>query len=724
MVRDGSGNPVPNALVFFTPPATGATATLSATTATTDENGQASVRAAANTTSGAYQVEAAVPGVAAATTALFTLTNRAGPVSAITAASGATPQTTRVTFTFSEALHVDVTDRYGNSVPGVTITYAVPPSGPSAQLSGMAASSDAQGHAFVTAAANSIPGSYAVTASVAGGPTATFNLTNTAGPAATIEIVSGGSQVARVGAEFAPMVVAVRDGTGNLLPGQTVTFSPPASGASARPTSNVAFTDSSGRATFTATANLLNGRYVVAVSAPGNVTPVIFVLTNAAGAPARVTVLTGTAQVAVVGEQFGLPLRVFVQDAYGNPVSGAGVNFLAPAAGATARLSSAIDFTGPTGQASVHAIAGSIAGAYAVSASIAGVTGEAFFNLANAAATQGVISATGGVTQSAPVLTAFILSLTARVVDRRGNPIGGMTVTFTAPNTAASASLSARTGTTDSQGNVSVKVVANQTPGSYQVVATAPGIDGSAVFNLQNTGVLPNTPVLVAIVNAASFTVGAAPASLQTIFGNNLASDTFTATETPLPTTLGGTSVTVAGRQVPLLYVSPRQINFQMPPEANPGRVEVVVSRGSTALARAPLEIDLSAPGIFLQITSDPTRAAALNTDYTLNVPSRPAPAGDYVVLFITGIGAVTPSIAAGELAPLSPLSRSQLATRATIGPRPVNVQFAGKAPGTVGDQVNLQIPEDLPPGEYAVSIVVNGVQSNAPIISVGAPRQ
>jgi len=53
-----------------------------------------------------------------------------------------------------------------------------------------------------------------------------------------------------------------------------------------------------------------------------------------------------------------------------------------------------------------------------------------------------------------------------------------------------------------------------------------------------------------------------------------------------------------------------------------------------------------------------------------------------------------------------------------------VSVQFAGKAPGSVGDQVNLQIPGDLPPGEYSVTVVVNGVQSNAAIISVGAPSQ
>jgi len=285
---------------------------------------------------------------------------------------------------------------------------------------------------------------------------------------------------------------------------------------------------------------------------------------------------------------------------------------------------------------------------------VAGVAAAAF-SLTNLAVTQGLISATAGATQSAPVSSAFVLPLMVTVLDRRGNPVVGATVTFSAPDSGASASLSVRTKTTDSQGKVSIDAVANETPGSYLVVATAAGFDGTAVFNLQNISVTRSDPVVIAVVNAASFTAGAAPGSMQTIFGNNLASATATATESPLPITLGGISVGVAGRQVPLLYVSPTQINFQLPPEASPGRVELVVSRGATSIASAPLLIDPTAPGIFLQIANDPTQAAALNSDYTLNLPSRPAPAGGYILMFLTGIGAVTPSIAAGQVAPLSP---------------------------------------------------------------------
>jgi uncharacterized protein (TIGR03437 family) len=177
--------------------------------------------------------------------------------------------------------------------------------------------------------------------------------------------------------------------------------------------------------------------------------------------------------------------------------------------------------------------------------------------------------------------------------------------------------------------------------------------------------------------------------------------------------------LTIAGTPAPLLYVSPAQINFQVPPGAGTGQVEVVVSQSSTVVAKTALQINPSASGIFLQILSDRTRAAASNPDLTPNGPSSPAAAGTYAVMFTTGIGAVSPALAAGQPAPLSPLSVALLTVNATIGPRPVTVQYAGRAPTLLGDQVNLLIPADLPAGDYPVVIRVDGVLSNSALISV-----
>jgi uncharacterized protein (TIGR03437 family) len=92
--------------------------------------------------------------------------------------------------------------------------------------------------------------------------------------------------------------------------------------------------------------------------------------------------------------------------------------------------------------------------------------------------------------------------------------------------------------------------------------------------------------------------------------------------------------------------------------------------------------------------------------------------------MFLTGIGTVSPPIPTGQLAPLTPLSFAQGSVSATIGSRNATVQFAGAHPLSVIDQVNLQIPLDLPPGKYPVVISVNGVRSNAAVISVGPALQ
>ena len=91
------------------------------------------------------------------------------------------------------------------------------------------------------------------------------------------------------------------------------------------------------------------------------------------------------------------------------------------------------------------------------------------------------------------------------------------------------------------------------------------------------------------------------------------------------------------------------------------------------------------------------------------------------IIIYVTGLGAVTNPVATGEPAPLAPLSVAIAPVTATIGGLDATVQFAGLTPGSIGlGQVNLFIP-DLPPGDYAVVITVGGVASNSLLITVGA---
>src|SRR5690606_29286978 len=82
--------------------------------------------------------------------------------------------------------------------------------------------------------------------------------------------------------------------------------------------------------------------------------------------------------------------------------------------------------------------------------------------------------------------------------------------------------------------------------------------------------------VAQAVVNAASFSEGVAPGSIATVFGLNLSSSTAEASSFPIPTELGGASLTIGGVAAHILYASENQVNFQVPFEVIPGTAAVV----------------------------------------------------------------------------------------------------------------------------------------------------
>src|SRR5262249_59687731 len=130
----------------------------------------------------------------------------------------------------------------------VFISFAARGAGARAGLSA-AGGVIANEQASVTATAGTVAGSYTVTASAAGATAeASFGLTNTVGAAATVAVVSGSGQTATVASGFAhPLVAVVKDEYGNPVPGVSVTFAAPASGASATLTGSPAVTGADGQ---------------------------------------------------------------------------------------------------------------------------------------------------------------------------------------------------------------------------------------------------------------------------------------------------------------------------------------------------------------------------------------------------------------------------------------------------------------------------------------------
>jgi uncharacterized protein (TIGR03437 family) len=100
--------------------------------------------------------------------------------------------------------------------------------------------------------------------------------------------------------------------------------------------------------------------------------------------------------------------------------------------------------------------------------------------------------------------------------------------------------------------------------------------------------------------NAASYELVVAPDSIAVLFGQNLASVTTSAAGNPLPTNLGGVSVTVAGLSAGLSYVSPSQINFVLPSSVMPVQVGMVnVSNNGTLAATGTATVQQLAPALF-----------------------------------------------------------------------------------------------------------------------------
>ena len=97
------------------------------------------------------------------------------------------------------------------------------------------------------------------------------------------------------------------------------------------------------------------------------------------------------------------------------------------------------------------------------------------------------------------------------------------------------------------------------------------------------------------------------PGGIASLFGENLAAAPLQAGALPLPTKLGGTTVTVNGIAAPLFYVSPSQINFQVPASiAVPSygaysQASIIVTTPAGSSAAATADVYVYNPGIFTQ---------------------------------------------------------------------------------------------------------------------------
>ena len=220
------------------------------------------------------------------------------------------------------------------------------------------------------------------------------------------------------------------------------------------------------------------------------------------------------------------------------------------------------------------------------------------------------------------------------------------------------------------------------------------------------------------VVNAANFGPQISPGALATIFGINITSGMAGATTTPLANTFAGVSVTVNGLNAPVLFVSPTQVNFQVPWETTVGSTAVVaLSVNGVGSNSVTAPITTAAPGLFIYGSG---RAVVQNSDFSLNTSGNPAKEGSTIMVYLTGSGPVSPPVGDGDPGLSNPLSRATSSYSAKIGSASAQATFAGLAPGFVGlVQMNIVVPTGLSAGDYPLTVTIAGQTSNSGTVSI-----
>ena len=257
---------------------------------------------------------------------------------------------------------------------------------------------------------------------------------------------------------------------------------------------------------------------------------------------------------------------------------------------------------------------------------------------------------------------------------------------------------------------------------SLNARATAAGFPAESI---QLTGsVVPNiAPVLNkgGTLHVFNPQVGAAmaPGTIVQIYGSGLASGIASAQSIPLPTSLNGTSVIIGGKPAPLYFVSPGQINAQIPFDLDPSLPYQVIANANGALT-TPLTIQLAAQTPGFAAFADGGLIAQHAADGSLITQTSPAVPGEFVVAYLAGMGGTTVPVRTGGPSPLAPLAYTSVKPTLTLNGVSVPVSFAGMTPGLVGlYQLDFQIPSDAPDGTITVVLLQGTFASNATTLPV-----
>jgi uncharacterized protein (TIGR03437 family) len=336
-------------------------------------------------------------------------------------------------------------------------------------------------------------------------------------------------------------------------------------------------------------------------------------------------------------------------------------------------------------------------------------------------------AATMQVTSAASLLSPTDSTVLTAAISGAGGVLPTGTVTFYAGGASlGSAALSGSGSTATATLSVSAAQISVGTPETSTLAiagVTAPvltpdvtaiyGGDGnyaSAAASETITVLSPAALVLSGITSAASFQRAYAPGMIVSLFGLNLAGSTPSAQGSPLPTQSAGATVTLNGIAAPLYYVSPTQINLQIPYAipANSSAIVKITANGQTATSQLP--ISANAPEVFADVNS-------------LLVPYQTTGRGQTIFLFATGDGLFTPpAVTTGSVPAAGTVSTSVSSVTVGVGGVAGTTAFVGVPSWSIGvTQINFTIPSNAPLGVQPVVVSVGGA-SSAPVFITVTP--
>ncbi len=237
-------------------------------------------------------------------------------------------------------------------------------------------------------------------------------------------------------------------------------------------------------------------------------------------------------------------------------------------------------------------------------------------------------------------------------------------------------------------------------------------------------GVTPNAaPVLYPSGTINNYFAASAlsPGLIAQVYGSAMAAGVGQPSSLPLPGTFQGTSVMVGSELAPIYYVSPGQINIELPADLTTGQQTIVVIANGALTLPDLLDINPFQAGI-AAYTDGSNNVIAQHADYSYVTAAHPANPSEVVIIYLAGLGATNPAVPSGHAAPSQePLARVVNMPTVTVDGQNAAVSYAGLAPGFVGlYQIDFQVPANARTGSLPLVVSQGGVAGNTTNLIVG----